>query len=133
MVNVGQEVIIRGVVEESVPWGTVSNVRVRLPDGNRRLVLGDAARRDAEARRRRRGPSAPCWPRPRPPRRDRADVRRHRPAGRAAPRGLRLPEAAADPRGGEGRARRRCRRPTSPWRSGLQPRDAANKMPSSGA
>ena len=34
MVNVGQEVIIRGVVEESVPWGTVSNVRVRLPDGN---------------------------------------------------------------------------------------------------
>jgi hypothetical protein len=34
MATVGQEVIIRGVVEESVPWGTVNNVRVRMPDGN---------------------------------------------------------------------------------------------------
>ena len=34
MVTVGEEVVLRGVVEESVPWGTVNNVRVRLANGN---------------------------------------------------------------------------------------------------
>ena len=34
MATVGDEVIVRGVVEESVPWGTVGNCRVRLPDGS---------------------------------------------------------------------------------------------------
>jgi hypothetical protein len=42
MATVGQEVIIRGVVEESVPWGIVNNVRVRMPDGTD-IWLSDAS------------------------------------------------------------------------------------------